>query len=115
MGTAAAWPIVTALTGARGSAPGDIPAVSLVLLLVGFAACFPSLLTDGTGEGFSTMRVAVLAIVSVFCLVSVKAGWSVQAPGDLTVTDSWWHILTVALGGKVAQAFAEKWSGGSHA
>ncbi|HTN51125.1 MAG TPA: hypothetical protein VML50_01880 [Anaeromyxobacter sp.] len=106
---AALWPLVSAARGARGSAPGDLPAVGLVLLLLGFAACFPSLLTDGTGEaGYSTMRVAVLAIVCVFCLVIVKAGWG----GDLTVSDSWWHVLTVALGGKVAQAFAEAWKAG---
>jgi hypothetical protein len=110
----AAWPILAASSGAHASAPGDIPAASLVLLLLGFAACFPSLLTDGSGEGYSTMRVAVLAIVCVFCLVTVKAGWSAQGAGELTVTDSWWHVLTVALGGKVAQAFAEKWNGGGH-
>ncbi len=112
MAIAVAWPLVTVARGARASAPGDVPAVALVLLLVGFAACFPSLLTDGSGEGYSTMRVAVLAIVCVFCLVAVKAGWAAQGAADVTVSDSWWHILTVALGGKVAQAFAEAWKGG---
>lgn len=107
-----AWPVVAAWRGQASSAPGDVPAVSLVLLVLGFAAWYPSLLTDGSGEGYSTMRVAVLAIVLVFSVVVLKAGWSVQGGGELTVSDSWWRVLTVALGGKVAQAFAESWKGG---
>jgi hypothetical protein len=107
--TAAFWPLVTALRGARSTAPGDIPAVSIMLLILAFATWFPSLLTDGSGEGYSTMRVAVLAIVCVFCMLTVKVGWSAERLDQLDITTSWWQLLTIALGGKVAQSFAEAW------
>jgi hypothetical protein len=91
---------------------GALPACALLLTLLGFAARFPAVLQDGTtnatGEGnVSAMRVAVLMIVSVFTLVTVKAGWSVETLTDLKIDPSWAWVLAAALGGKAAQSFAE--------
>jgi hypothetical protein len=91
---------------------GSLPACALLLTLLGFAARFPGVLQDGTtnaaGEGnVSAMRVAVLMIVCVFSLVTVKAGWSTATLADLKIDPSWAWVLAAALGGKAAQSFAE--------
>jgi hypothetical protein len=96
----------------RRPTDGALPACALVLTLLGFAARFPAVLQDGTtnatGEGnVSAMRVAVLMIVSVFSLVTVKAGWSAETLTDLKIDPSWGWVLAAALGGKAAQSFAE--------
>ena len=90
---------------------GALPACALVLVLFGFALRFPTLLQDGTasdaGGNMSTMRIAVLMIVSVFALMTVKVGWGATALGDLRIDSSWAWVLAAALGGKAAQSFAE--------
>ena len=90
---------------------GALPACALLLILFGFALLFPTLLQDGTSAAsgaanVSTMRLAVLMIVSVFTLVVVKAGWG-STLADLKIDSSWAWVLAAAFGGKAAQSFAE--------
>ena len=91
---------------------GSVPACALVLSMFGFALRFPTLLQDGstTPDGVpnvSTMRVAVLMIVSAFTLVVAKLGWASPSLAELKIDSSWAWVLAAALGGKATQSFAE--------
>jgi hypothetical protein len=86
--------------------PGDLPAVAMFLLLVGLVFYFPDLLQDGSGGG-SSMRVAVLMVVSVFVILTLKAGWTVTNLEELKIDPSWAWVLGVAFGAKMGQSFAE--------
>ena len=91
---------------------GALAACALILILFGSAFVFPTLLQDGTvseagAPNVSTMRIAVLMIVSVFALVVVKAGWATPTLADLKIDSSWAWVLAAAFGGKAAQSFAE--------
>jgi hypothetical protein len=98
-------PSVLKAFGVQSNA-GDLVACSVVLLLSGLIFVMPSLVTDGSGE-YSTIRVAVLAVVLVFALLTVRAGWAAASLGDLKLDNSWVGILAMAFGGKVFQSFAE--------
>jgi hypothetical protein len=89
--------------------PGDLPAVSMFLLLIGLVFWFPDLVKDG-GGGNSSMRVAVLMVVSLFTILTLKAGWTVASIAELKIDSSWAWVLGVAFGAKMAQSFAEAWS-----
>jgi hypothetical protein len=104
--------LVAALVALGHPVDGALPACALVLVVHGMALCFPTLLQDGTtapggGANVSTMRVAVLVVVDVFALVTVKAGWSTASLADLKIDPSWAWVLGAALGGKAVQSFAE--------
>ena len=64
---------------------GTIPAVSFLVLVIGYTFYFPSLLEEERGE-VSTMRVAVLIVVLVFATVYIKLGWIAGSFGDCI-----WH------------------------
>ena len=113
---------------------GDLVAVLFFLIIVGLVFYFPKLIYDagdpiqppaGGGGGQSnagqsqttnpvaptqapapsTMRVAVLIIVSVFALLALKNGWNQTEIPELD--SHWMWLLGVALGAKAAQSFAE--------
>jgi hypothetical protein len=86
--------------------PGDLPAVSMFLLLIGLVFWFPDLVKDG-GGGNSSMRVAVLMIVSLFLILTLKAGWEATKLDELKIDPSWAWVLGVAFGAKMGQSFAE--------
>ena len=88
------------------SEPGAAAAVSMFLVMLGLVFTFPSMLTDDTGLT-STMRVAVFMIVSLFVVLTIKAGWGATSLEELVLPSSWSWVLAAALGGKAAQSFAE--------
>jgi hypothetical protein len=101
---AGAWPLVAASGG--HSAPGEVPAVSLVLILVGFICRHPTLLRDDTAS-VSAMRVVLFGLFCVFSVLTVKAGWKASDLSQLNISPGWAALLAAAIGGKAAQAFAE--------
>jgi len=103
----AIWSVVFAIrgTGASHAMPGELPAIALFLMACGFAAAFPSMLTDGSGEGVSAMRVVVFVLGSIFSLRAVKTGWEEGRRPEISGT--WASLLAAAFGGKVFQSFAE--------
>ncbi len=90
---------------------GGIAAVSLLLVILGFVFYFPSLLDDDTHQT-STMRVVVLLVVSLFMVLTMKAGWEAHSLADLQLQEKWVWVLVAALGGKAAQSFSENQDGG---
>lgn len=90
--------------------PGDLPAVAMFLFLIGLVFYFPDLLKEDTAGAGSSMRVAVLMVVSVFVLLTLKAGWAVSNLEELKIDQSWAWLIGVTLGAKTAQSFAEAWS-----
>ena len=103
--------LVTATVLGRG-ASGAIVAACVFAVIVGLVLCYPTLLQDGTvtdagAPAVSTMRAAVLLVVSVFALLTLKAGWSASAIAALKLDPSWAWVLAAALGGKAFQSFAE--------
>jgi hypothetical protein len=94
--------------------PGALPACAMVLLMVGLTLVKPSLvMSKDDAEQVSAMRIAVLLIIGVFVLLTVKTSWSLSAKdGDvLKVDNSWVWIVIAALGGKAAQSFSETFGG----
>lgn len=88
--------------------PGELPACAMVLLLVGLTLVRPSLvLSKDDSQQVSAMRIAVLMIVGVFTLLTVKTGWNCATLGELKLDQSWAWIVIAALGGKAAQSFSE--------
>ena len=85
---------------------GTIPAVSFLVLVIGIAFYFPSLLEESKGE-ISTMRVVVLIVVFVFATVYIKLGWVAGSFEEFFIDTSWIYILGLAFGGKAFQKFAE--------
>lgn len=85
---------------------GGVAAVGMFLVILGLVFYFPSLLNDDTGAT-STMRVAVLMVVSLFVVLTLKAGWGADTLEKLKLQDSWVWVLAAALGGKAFQSFAE--------
>lgn len=91
---------------------GGAIAAGFFTVIVGLVLRFPTLLQDGSraadnSGNVSTMRVAVLLIVSVFGLLTIKTGWNVPRLEDLKPDSTWIGVLGVAFGGKVFQSFAE--------
>jgi hypothetical protein len=85
---------------------GTIPAISIVLIIIGMCFNFPTLLEDSAG-GISSMRVMVLSVVLVFVLVYVKIGWTAGSFEEFTIDRTWVYILGIAFGSKAIQKFGE--------
>lgn len=88
-------------------APGEVPAVSMFLFLIGLVFYFPDLLKEEKEGAGSSMRVAILMVVSVFVILTLKAGWTVTNLEELKIDPSWAWVLGVAFGAKMGQSFAE--------
>jgi|GEM_PF-2049815 len=88
-------------------ANGALPAVSLFFILLGMVFHFPELLQDES-KGFSTMRVVVFMVISVFIIIAMKLGWQVTTFAEWKVEQTWVYILGLAFGSKVFQTFSEK-------
>ena len=86
---------------------GSLPAISFVILLVGCAFSFPSLLEESKGE-VSTMRIVVFAVTLVFCMIYIKLAWNISAIESMRIDEKWIYILGLAFGSKAAQKFAEE-------
>ena len=92
--------------------PGTAAAVSMFLVIMGLVFYFPTLLSDDSGAT-STMRVAVLMVISLFVVLTLKVGWDADSLQSLALDPSWTWVLAAALGGKAFQAFAENTGGNS--
>lgn len=88
------------------SAPGELPAIALVLIFVGLVANHPKLLRDDTAA-VSSMRVVMFGLFCVFAVLTVKAGWNAQDIGGLNIGAGWAALLGAAMGGKAVQSFSE--------
>jgi hypothetical protein len=98
---------ILSVTNTSAIANGTIPAMSMLIVILGLAFAFPTLLQEGgTGE-ISTMRVIILAVVLVFTTVYIKLGWIAGSFEEFTIDKSWIYILGLAFGGKALQKFAE--------
>ena len=91
---------------------GGAMAAAFFAVIIGLILRFPTLIQDGTNDqksenNASTMRIAVILIISVFSILLIKTGWSAQTIADLKIDSTWIGILGVVLGGKVFQSFAE--------
>jgi len=96
---------VMALT--KGSTEGGgLAAGGLFLVILGLVFYFPTMLEDDT-HATSTMRVAVLMVVSLFVVLTAKAGWGASGLDQLKLQQEWVWVLAAALGGKAFQSFAE--------
>jgi predicted MFS family arabinose efflux permease len=87
--------------------PGEVPAISLFMFIMGLAFFFPSMLRDGSSSdsGVSTMRVVVLLLISVFALLCIRNGWG----NDKFTLDVYWvWIVAIAVGGKAGQSAVER-------
>jgi hypothetical protein len=103
-----AAPPVSAVLRARGwldLAAESVIAYSFLLILVGLVLMYPQILESENKE-VSSMRVAILAIVTSFCVLAIKEGWRT---GEVPELDWYWAIvLSAALGAKSFQSFVEK-------
>jgi len=91
--------------------PGEAPACAMVMLMVGLTLVKPSLvLSKDDSQQVSAMRIAVLLVVGVFTLLTVKSGWSCTSLEQLKLDSSWAWVVIAALGGKAAQSFSESLS-----
>lgn len=91
---------------------GGIIASALFTVICGMIIRYPTLLQTKTGtadsESVSTMRAAVLLVVSVFAILTVKAGWGSFGLDALKIDQSWAWVLGAAFGGKALQSFSSK-------
>jgi hypothetical protein len=103
-----AAPPVTAYlraTGGPNLAAESVIAYSFLIILVGLVVFYPQILQSENKE-VSSMRVAILAIVTTFCVLAMKEGWRT---GEVPELDWYWAIvLSAALGAKSFQSFVEK-------
>src|SRR5437868_175147 len=87
---------------------GGAAALTAVLFAVGLLCQAPVLILDDSpqaGGEPSAMRILALAIVLIFCVLTLRTGWY---HGTVpTISGEWIGILMAALGGKVAQSFVE--------
>jgi hypothetical protein len=102
--------LVVAILGRPGQ--GGAIAAAFFVVIIGLVVRFPTLLEDGTSTeagvpAASSMRVALLLVVSIFGLLTVKVGWDVTGLEALRIDPSWAWVLGAALGGKAFQSFAE--------
>lgn len=88
------------------NSPGELPAASLLFILIGMAFYFPQLLED-ENKGLSTMRLMTFMVVSLFSVVAMKIGWLAHTFEDWKVTETWVYILGLAFGSKLFQSFSE--------
>jgi len=94
------------------SGAGSIAAVGMFIVIVGMVFFFPTLLA-GDGGATSTMRVAVLLVVSLFVVLTINVGWGAPSLEKLKLDPNWTWVLAAALGGKAFQSFAEHASPGT--
>jgi heme/copper-type cytochrome/quinol oxidase subunit 4 len=99
--------VILSFTPLAGLDTGALPAGSFLIVMLGLAFAFPSLLEESKGE-LSTMRIIVFAVVMVFCVIYLKIGWSIGSIGELTIDKAWIYILGLAFGSKVFQKFGEE-------
>lgn len=99
--------VIISFTPYSGMDHGALPAASFLIIMLGLAFAFPSLLKDAAGGGLSTMRIVVFAVVLLFCTIYLKIGWSVSKYEDFTIDQRWIYILGLAFGSKAFQRFGE--------
>lgn len=97
---------ILSITNLEKIANGTFPAISFLILIIGIAFLFPSLLEERKGE-LSTMRIIVLIVVLVFAVVYIKLGWIAGSFEEFFIDSSWIYILGLAFGSKAFQRFAE--------
>jgi hypothetical protein len=90
-----------------GAVPGDLPALAIGLILLGAVLSQRTLLEEEPGQ-VSTMRVALFAMVSLFAVLTMKAGWGAASVTDLKIDPWWTTLLTAAIAGKAAQRGLER-------
>jgi hypothetical protein len=98
--------VVLFYTVYSGMDRGALPALSFLVLLIGIAFSFPSLLQDENG-GLSTMRIIVFAVVLVFCTIYIKLGFIMDSFEQFTIDKEWVYILGLAFGAKAVQKYTE--------
>lgn len=98
---------ILSFTVYAGLDQGSLPAASFLIIMLGIAFAFPSLLQDMNG-GLSTMRITVFAVVLLFCTIYFKMGWSISKYEELTIDQRWVYILGLAFGSKAFQRFGEQ-------
>jgi len=99
--------VVLSFTPLSGLDTGALPAGSFLIIMIGLAFAFPSMLEESPGA-ISTMRIIVFAVVMVFCVIYLKIAWSVGSLGGFTIDKTWIYILGLAFGSKVFQKFGEE-------
>lgn len=98
---------IISFTPISGLDQGALPAASFLLIMIGIAFAFPSMLQDTSG-GVSTMRIIVFAVVLLFCTIYLKIGWSITKLETLGIDQKWVYILGLAFGSKAFQRYGEK-------
>jgi hypothetical protein len=99
--------VIIYYTPLAGMDRGALPAVSFLILLIGFSFSFPTLLMDEKG-GLSTMRIVVFAVVLVFCTIYIKLGFIMDSFEQFTIDKEWVFILGLAFGAKAIQKYTEQ-------
>ena len=98
---------VISITNLEKITNGTLPAISFLILVIGIAFYFPTMLEEAKGE-ISTMRIVVLIVVLVFGVVYIKLGWVAGSFEEFVIDTSWIYILGLAFGSKAFQKFAEE-------
>lgn len=82
-------------------------ALGFLLILLALICFRPDLLRGPNNYDFSTMRLAVLMIVLLFGMLTLKSGWNAKSLAELKLDESWIYLIGFAFGGKALQSFAE--------
>lgn len=98
---------IISFTVYAGMDHGALAATSFLIIMLGVAFAFPSMLQDTNG-GVSTMRMITFAVVVLFCTIYFKIGWSVSKFEEFTIDKTWIYILGLAFGSKVFQRYGEE-------
>ncbi|MEP6710860.1 MAG: hypothetical protein ABJA37_00510 [Ferruginibacter sp.] len=98
---------ILSFTVLSGLDQGALPAASFLMIMIGVALAFPSMLQDSSTGGVSTMRIIVFSVVMLFCTIYLKIGWSITKLETLTIDQRWIYILGLAFGSKAFQRFGE--------
>ena len=85
---------------------GGRVAFGFFLIMLGMPFFFPDLLQGSNGS--TPMRIVVFMIVSVFAIITIKLGWSIERLSEFSIDKSWIYIIIAALGGQVTQDFIER-------
>ena len=86
---------------------GSLPAISFLVLMIGFSFCFPSMLQESAGQ-MSTMRIIVFSVTMVFCIIYIKLAWNISSIENMKIDQKWIYILGLAFGSKAFQKFGEE-------
>jgi hypothetical protein len=90
-----------------GQVPGDFPALCMLLVVLGVGVRFPQVFADPAAGGLSSMRIILFGMVSLFAVLTVKAGWGAAAIADIRI-DPWWAaLLSATVASKAVQSFSE--------